>query len=61
MTKITAAELAAETAEALPDRDTLSTYDWASVTAINSSTAANVAALWSAAASHATQTVAIFQ
>ncbi|KHL01070.1 hypothetical protein [Sinomonas humi] len=61
MTKITAAELAAETAEALPDRDTLAVVNWAGVAAFNSSTAANVAALWSAAASHATQTIAVIQ
>lgn len=61
MTKITAAELATETADILPTRDTLSVFNLADVTLFNSSTAANVAALWSTAASHATQTVALIQ
>ena len=48
MTKLTAADLAAETVELLPDRDTLFSFtkiNWANVYATNSSTALNVLTL----------------
>ncbi|WP_334171298.1 hypothetical protein [Sinomonas sp.] len=66
MTKLTAEELAAETVELLPDRDTLWTFDFtkvnlASVYATNSSTALNVLALGSTANSGAWQNVAVLQ
>lgn len=66
MTKLTAADLAAETVELLPDRDTLWTFDFtkvnlASVTASNSSTALNILTLGSEANSGALQNIAVLQ
>ncbi|WP_138415175.1 hypothetical protein [Sinomonas gamaensis] len=64
MTKLTLADLAAETAEMLPDRDTLWTFNSfniAAVAAANSSVAANVATICSSANSLAAQAVVVHQ
>ncbi|MCH6471282.1 hypothetical protein [Sinomonas terrae] len=63
MTKLTAEELAAETVELLPDRDTLSTssFNWAGINASNSSLALNLLAVHSTALSNATQTILVMQ
>jgi hypothetical protein len=64
MTKLTAADLAAETVELLPDRDTLFSFtkiNWAAVYATNSSTALNVLTLGSEANSAALQYVNVSQ
>ena len=64
MSKLTIADLAAETAEMLPDRDTLWTFNSfnvAAVAAANSSVAANVATICSLANSAALQSVSVSQ
>ncbi|WP_138443231.1 hypothetical protein [Sinomonas susongensis] len=61
MTKLTAAELAAETVELLPDRDTLWTFNVASVNAYNSSVALNLFTIHSEANSGAWQYVSVSQ
>lgn len=66
MTKLTVTDLAAETAEMLPDRDTLYGFTFthvnaASVMAGNSSVAANIATICSVANSAAVQNIAVVQ
>jgi hypothetical protein len=66
MTKLTAAELAAESVELLPDRDTLfslsfTKVNWAEVYASNTSTAMNVFTIHSEANSAALQSVTTIQ
>lgn len=62
MTKLTAEELAAETVELLPDRDTLAVaFNWAAIHASNSSLALNLLAVHSTALSEATQTLIVVQ
>jgi hypothetical protein len=64
MTKLTIVELAAETADMLPGRDTMFTFtaiNAAAVLAANSSVAANVATICSTANSLAAQSVSVHQ
>jgi hypothetical protein len=62
MTKLTITELAAESVELLPGRDTLFlNFNWANVLASNSSNAVNVFTLGSGAASQANQGIAVVQ
>lgn len=61
MTKFTATELAAETVELLPDRDTLVTFNWAGVIASNSSVALNLLTSHSTATSGAWQAILVNQ
>lgn len=69
MTKLTAADLAAETVELLPDRDTLVTafsfnrlnLNWAHVDATNTSTALQAFTIHSNALSSAEQNIAVLQ
>jgi hypothetical protein len=62
MTKITTAELAAETVELLPGRDTLLwDYNTVGIWATNSSLALNVGTLFSQANSAAVQTIYVAQ
>ncbi|WP_334171294.1 hypothetical protein [Sinomonas sp.] len=66
MIKLTPADLFAETAEMLPDRDTLFGFTFthvnaASVMAANSSVAANLATILSVANSAAMQNIAVGQ
>ena len=62
MTKITAAELAAETVELLPGRDTLFLdANWAGIVATNTSLALNAATWGSVANSTAFQGIAVWQ
>lgn len=62
MTKLTVTDLAAESVELLPGRDTLLlNFNWASVVASNSSNAVNAFTLLSGAASEANQGIAVVQ
>jgi hypothetical protein len=66
MTKLTAADLAAETVELLPDRDTLvsltfTKIDWAAVSATNVSNAVNLFTSHSQANSAALQAIDVRQ
>ncbi|MDQ4489104.1 hypothetical protein RBS60_02690 [Sinomonas sp. ASV486] len=62
MTKITAAELAAEAVELLPSRDTLFLdANWAGIVATNTSLAVNAATWGSVAQSAAWQSISVNQ
>jgi hypothetical protein len=62
-TELTITELDTELVELLPTRETLSvgTYNWAAITASNSSLALNAASLYSNASSTAVQNISVVQ